>query len=86
MQTIADSLGISKSLVSLTLNDKYGVSSELRYLIFKKALELGYDFNYNYNNKNTDHKKNLYFYKQKFCYYVKIFWKILRRRRKNIHP
>ncbi len=78
MQTIADSLGISKSLVSLTLNDKYGVSSELRYLIFKKALELGYDFNYNYNNKNTDHKKRIcIFIDKKFAIMSKYFGKFL---------
>ena len=59
MQRIADELGISKSLVSLTLNDKYGVSSDMRYLIFKKSLELGYDFNYNYKNQKADSKRKI---------------------------
>ncbi|MBP5342748.1 LacI family DNA-binding transcriptional regulator [bacterium] len=59
MQTIADELGVSKSLVSLTLNDKYGVSSEMRYTIFRKALELDFDFNYKYKNRSKDSKRKI---------------------------
>ncbi len=78
MQTIADSLGISKSLVSLTLNDKYGVSTDMRYQIFKKALELGYDFNYNYSNKDTDHSRRIcIFINKKFAIMSKYFGKFL---------
>ena len=43
-QTIADSLGVSKGLVSLAIRDKYGVSEEMRSKIVLKAIELGYEF------------------------------------------
>lgn len=59
METIAHELGISKSLVSLTLNDKYGVASNMRYEIYKKAIELGYDFNYKYKKKKPEYKRSI---------------------------
>lgn len=43
-QTIADSLGVSKGLVSLALRNKYGVSEEMRSKIVLKAMEMGYEF------------------------------------------
>lgn len=43
-QTIADSLGVSKGLVSLAMRDKYGVSEEMRQKIILKSIELGYEF------------------------------------------
>lgn len=43
-QTIADSLGVSKGLVSLAMHDKYGVSEEMRQKIILKSIELGYEF------------------------------------------
>lgn len=45
LQTIADSLNISKVTVSKALNDKEGVSEELREVIKLKAKELGYQVN-----------------------------------------
>ena len=46
MDTIAQTLGVSKVTVSKALNDKEGVSQELRLKIKEKAQELGYHFNY----------------------------------------
>ena len=45
MDTIAESLGVSKVTVSKALNDKEGVSEELRRQIKAKANELGYHIN-----------------------------------------
>ncbi|MUT67762.1 LacI family DNA-binding transcriptional regulator [Paenibacillus sp. NEAU-GSW1] len=42
MQNIADHLHISKNAVSLALQDKKGVSDEMRYRILQTAKELGY--------------------------------------------
>ena len=46
MDTIAQTLGVSKVTVSKALNEKEGVSQELRLKIKEKAQELGYHFNY----------------------------------------
>ena len=62
MQDIADRLKISKSLVSLALNDKYGVSSETRYEILKTAVEMGFDFNYKYRENNPIDKRRILVY------------------------
>ncbi|MBQ8885453.1 MAG: LacI family DNA-binding transcriptional regulator [Clostridia bacterium] len=43
-QEIADSLGVSKGLVSLAIRNKYGVSEEMRTKIVLKAIEMGYEF------------------------------------------
>ena len=59
MQDIADKLGISKSLVSISLNNRYGVSDEMRFKIFLTAIEMGYDFNYNYKKKGNSHRNNV---------------------------
>jgi len=45
MDTIASCLNVSKVTVSKALNDKEGVSEELREIIKKKAEELGYHIN-----------------------------------------
>lgn len=45
MDTIARSLNVSKVTVSKALNNKEGVSEELREIIKKKAEELGYHIN-----------------------------------------
>ena len=45
MDTIAQTLGISKVTVSKALNEKEGVSQELRIKIKEKAQELGYHVN-----------------------------------------
>ncbi|PZD95497.1 LacI family transcriptional regulator [Paenibacillus sambharensis] len=42
MQDIADQLNISKNAVSLALQEKKGVSEEMRYRILQTAKELGY--------------------------------------------
>lgn len=47
METIANALGVSKVTVSKALNDKEGVSEELREIIKAKAIELGYHININ---------------------------------------
>ncbi len=65
MQDIADKLKISKSLVSLALNDKYGVSSETRYEILKTAVEMGFDFNYKYRENNPIDLKRILVYVNK---------------------
>lgn len=59
MQDIADKLGISKSLVSISLNNRYGVSDEMRFKIFLTAIEMGYDFDYNYKSQTTDKRNNV---------------------------
>ncbi|MFT4143553.1 MAG: LacI family DNA-binding transcriptional regulator [Mobilitalea sp.] len=53
LQDIADRLGISKYAVSLALNDKPGVSDELRKEITKLAIEMDYQ-----GNKKKQAKKN----------------------------
>ena len=56
MEDIAVRMGISKSTVSVAINDKYGVSEDLRSKIILTALEMGYDFSQTRisckNNKN----------------------------------
>jgi len=44
IQDIADSLGITKGLVSRALTGKYNVSDQMREQITEKAVELDYDF------------------------------------------
>lgn len=44
MDEIAESLHISKSLVSRALNNKYGVNEKSRQAIVAQAVEMGYDF------------------------------------------
>lgn len=43
-QDIADELGVSKGLVSIAINNKYGVSEAMRSKIVLKAIEMGYVF------------------------------------------
>ena len=42
MTEIARELGVSRSLVSYALKDKYGVSESMRQKIIEKAIEMGY--------------------------------------------
>jgi LacI family transcriptional regulator len=44
LQAIADELNISVGAVSLSLNNKYGVSEEVRSAVVMKAIAMGYDF------------------------------------------
>ena len=55
LQAIADQLGVSKNAVSLALNNKPGVSAELRENIMKTARDLNYQgLNKKNNNKNNN--------------------------------
>ena len=74
MQDIADKLKISKSLVSLALNDKYGVSSETRYEILKAAVEMGFDFNYKYKENNPVDLKRILVYVNKSELISNSYW------------
>lgn len=56
MQNIADQLNISKNAVSLALQDKKGVSEEMRYRILQTARELGYG---QYAEKSPDSRNVL---------------------------
>lgn len=49
---IAEKLGISAAAVSMALNNKPGVSTEMRHEIINVANEMGYDFS-RIDNKNT---------------------------------
>ena len=42
MTSVANALGISRSLVSYALRNKYGVSEEMKKKIVEKAIEMGY--------------------------------------------
>ncbi len=44
MDQIAKKVGVSKSIVSIAMSNKYGVSEEVRSKIFLAAHEMGYDF------------------------------------------
>lgn len=58
MQDIADKLGISKSLVSIALNNRYGVSDDMRFKIYLTAIELGFDFNYKYRTREEKERQS----------------------------
>jgi len=77
MQDIADRLGVSKNAVSLALNNKQGVSEELRELAFKAAEEL------NYGRLGDAKKKSNYllvlipeYILNDKIFYYEIFWAI----------
>ena len=53
MQDIAKRLGISKNAVSLALNNKPGVSEQLRQQIIKTAQEMNYS-GLSYKRKNNN--------------------------------
>ena len=74
MQDIADKLGISKSLVSISLNNRYGVSDEMRFKIYLTAIEMGYDFNYNYKTKNRIRRNNVVVFINKEELLQKGYW------------
>ena len=74
MQDIADKLGISKSLVSISLNNRYGVSDEMRFKIYLTAIEMGYDFNYNYKTKNRVRRNNVVVFINKEELLQKGYW------------
>jgi LacI family transcriptional regulator/LacI family purine nucleotide synthesis repressor len=77
MQDIASRLGISKNAVSLALNNKQGVSEELRKMVFKAAEELNYG-SLGDNKKRGNYILVLipqYILNDKIFYY-EIFWTI----------
>lgn len=58
MKDIADNLGVSINAVSIALNDKEGVSNDLRIQILEAAVEMGYPTK-KFNTKNTLKSKTL---------------------------
>ena len=58
MQDIANRLNISKSLVSLALADKYGVSDSMKTKIRLAAVEMGYEIPHPKKRKNQDDTNN----------------------------
>lgn len=84
MQDIADKLGISKNAVSLALNNKAGVSEELRYRIFEAANQL----NYRTDTKTKKKRGNLLVLipeniRNDKIFYYEVFWSIEKRAKEN---
>lgn len=84
MQDIADKLGISKNAVSLALNNKAGVSEELRYRIFEAANQL----NYRTDTKTKKKRSNLLVLipeniRNDKIFYYEVFWSIEKRAKEN---
>jgi DNA-binding LacI/PurR family transcriptional regulator len=85
MQDIADHLGISKNAVSLALNQKTGVSEELRARVFEAANRL----NYRTEAKSTKKKRsNLLvllpeYIRNDTIFYYEVFWSIEKRAKEN---
>lgn len=78
LQTIADALGISKYAVSLALNNKPGVSDELRQKVFETAREMKYE-----KSKRRTSVKNLNiiviipeYIRMDIYFYSVIYWAI----------
>ena len=85
MDTIAASLGVSKVTVSKALNDKEGVSEELRQQIKDKAEELGYHINIIAKSLKTHQTYNIgmlipeRFVAAPNTYYFEIYAKLVKR-------
>jgi DNA-binding LacI/PurR family transcriptional regulator len=84
MQDIADKLGISKNAVSLALNNKAGVSEELRFRIFEAANQL----NYRTDTKTKKKRGNLLVLipeniRNDKIFYYEVFWSIEKRAKEN---
>ncbi|WP_261302940.1 LacI family DNA-binding transcriptional regulator [Paenibacillus andongensis] len=80
MQDIADMLGISKNAVSLALNNKPGVSEDLRFRIFEAANQL----NYRTDTKAKKKRGNLLVLipeniRNDKIFYYEVFWSIEKR-------
>lgn len=58
MEMIAQKLGTSKSVVSIALSNKYGVSEEMRSKILLAAHEMGYDFSKSKTYRKKQVKSN----------------------------
>ncbi|KRF44044.1 LacI family DNA-binding transcriptional regulator [Paenibacillus sp. Soil787] len=84
MQDIADKLGISKNAVSLALNNKAGVSEELRFRIFEAANQL----NYRTDTRTKKKRGNLLVLipeniRNDKIFYYEVFWSIEKRAKEN---
>jgi LacI family transcriptional regulator len=74
LKMIADSLKISKGLVSIALSDKYGVSEKTRSEIVIKAIQLGYDFNKIKKFRDSQVGKIIYVLTKDIDLHVERFW------------
>jgi LacI family transcriptional regulator len=74
LKIIADSLKISKGLVSIALSDKYGVSEKTRSEIVIKAIQLGYDFNKIKKFRESQVGKVIYVLTKEVDLHVDRFW------------
>ncbi|MCU6711337.1 LacI family DNA-binding transcriptional regulator [Paenibacillus sp. J5C_2022] len=84
MQDLADHLCISKNAVSLAINNKPGVSEELR----AKVLEAANRLNYRFTKKNKQVRNNLLilipsYIKNDRIFYYELFWAIEQRTKEN---
>ncbi|KQX56681.1 LacI family DNA-binding transcriptional regulator [Paenibacillus sp. Root444D2] len=84
MQDIADKLGISKNAVSLALNNKAGVSEELRYRIFEAANQLNYRTDTKTKKKRGNQlvliPENI---RNDKIFYYEVFWSIEKRAKES---
>lgn len=89
MDTIANCLGVSKVTVSKALNDKEGVSEELRKQIKAKALELGYHMNMIAKGLKTNQTFNIgmlipeRYVETSNTYYFEIYAKLIKKFSEN---
>jgi len=84
MQDIASHLGVSKNAVSLALNDKPGVSDQLRAQVFEAANRLNYRLTKK-NNRKRNHLLVLIpsYIKNDRIFYYELFWAIEQRTKEN---
>jgi len=74
MQVIADKLGVSKGLVSISLSDKYGVNAETRSQIVLTAIQMGYDFTRIKKQRDSVRKNLFYVLTKDIDLHVDRFW------------
>lgn len=74
LKMIAESLKISKGLVSIALSDKYGVSEKTRSEIVIKAIQMGYDFNKIKKFRDSQVGKIIYVLTKDIDLHVERFW------------
>ena len=63
IEDIAQKVGCSKSLVSLALSNKYGVSESVRSKIIMEAIKMGYEFKNNKSHTSdilSNHRKRIF--------------------------
>jgi DNA-binding LacI/PurR family transcriptional regulator len=85
MQDIADHLGISKNAVSLALNQKAGVSDELRARVFEAAYRLNYRTEAKANKKKRSNLLVLLpeYIRNDTIFYYEVYWSIEKRAKEN---